>query len=65
MSSVTLGLGPNWKQFALLVLINAFVGGMVGIERTVVPLTRSLYASPSSDWLGGEIKNRTCFAIKA
>ena len=38
MSSVTLGLGPNWKQFALLVLINAFVGGMVGIERTVVPL---------------------------
>lgn len=28
----------NWPQFALLVLINAFVGGMVGIERTVVPL---------------------------
>ena len=28
----------NWRQFALLVLINAFVGGMVGIERTVVPL---------------------------
>ncbi|RUW02440.1 MFS transporter, partial [Mesorhizobium sp. M1A.F.Ca.IN.020.03.1.1] len=33
-----LGLKANWKQFALLVLINAFVGGMVGIERTVVPL---------------------------
>lgn len=36
--SVTLGLAANWRQFALLVLINAFVGGMVGIERTVVPL---------------------------
>lgn len=37
-SAVTLGLKENWRQFALLVLINAFVGGMVGIERTVVPL---------------------------
>jgi MFS family permease len=37
-SSVRLGLRENWPQFALLVLINAFVGGMVGIERTVVPL---------------------------
>lgn len=37
-SSVRLGLRENWRQFALLVLINAFVGGMVGIERTVVPL---------------------------
>lgn len=36
--SVRLGLRENWPQFALLVLINAFVGGMVGIERTVVPL---------------------------
>jgi MFS family permease len=35
---VRLGLKENWQQFALLVLINAFVGGMVGIERTVVPL---------------------------
>ncbi|OHV59789.1 MFS transporter [Mesorhizobium sp. LCM 4577] len=37
-SAVALGLKANWKQFSLLVLINAFVGGMVGIERTVVPL---------------------------
>jgi MFS family permease len=36
--SVRLGLKENWQQFALLILINAFVGGMVGIERTVVPL---------------------------
>lgn len=35
---VRLGLKENWPQFALLLLINAFVGGMVGIERTVVPL---------------------------
>jgi len=34
----TLGLRANWEQFALLMLVNAFVGGMVGLERTVVPL---------------------------
>ena len=33
-----LGLRENWGQFALLVLVNAFVGGMVGIERVVLPL---------------------------
>jgi MFS family permease len=37
-TSVRLGLKANWPQFTLLLLINAFVGGMVGIERTVVPL---------------------------
>jgi MFS family permease len=40
-SSVRLGLKENWRQFALLIVINAFVGGMVGIERTVVPLIGS------------------------
>jgi len=35
---VSLGLRANWRQFALLVVINAFVGAMVGLERTVVPL---------------------------
>ncbi|WP_322027426.1 MFS transporter [Burkholderia sp. BCC1977] len=39
--AVRLGLRENWRQFALLVLVNAFVGGMVGIERTVVPLIGS------------------------
>lgn len=33
-----LGLGANWAQFTLLVVVNAFVGAMVGLERTVVPL---------------------------
>jgi MFS family permease len=41
VSSVRLGLKENWQQFSLLVLINALVGGMVGIERTVVPLIGS------------------------
>ncbi len=35
---VVLGLRANWCQFALLVAVNAFVGGMVGLERTVLPL---------------------------
>ena len=38
---VRLGLKENWRQFSLLVLVNAFVGSMIGIERTVVPLVGS------------------------
>ena len=34
---VQLGLKENWKQFTLLIIINAFVGGMVGLERTILP----------------------------
>ena len=33
----TLGLKANWKQFTLLVIVNAFVGGMVGLERSIFP----------------------------
>lgn len=32
-----LGLKQNWQQFTLLVIINAFVGGMVGLERSILP----------------------------
>ena len=32
-----LGLKANLAQFSLLVLVNAFVGGMVGIERSILP----------------------------
>ena len=32
-----LGLRENWRQFTLLVIINAFVGGMIGLERTILP----------------------------
>ncbi|OGB91651.1 MAG: MFS transporter [candidate division NC10 bacterium RIFCSPLOWO2_02_FULL_66_22] len=35
---IRLGLRENIDQFSLLVLINVFVGMMVGLERTVVPL---------------------------
>lgn len=37
MEKVKLGLKENWRQFTLLVIINAFVGGMVGLERSVLP----------------------------
>jgi len=36
--AVQLGLRANWQQFTLLVIVNAFVGGMVGLERSIVPL---------------------------
>ncbi|MGH7099482.1 MAG: MFS transporter [Stellaceae bacterium] len=38
---IALGIRPNLSQFLLLILLNAFVGGMVGLERTVVPLIGS------------------------
>jgi len=37
MENVKLGLKENWMQFTLLVIINAFVGGMVGLERSILP----------------------------
>ena len=37
LEKVQLGLKENWKQFTLLVIINAFVGGMVGLERSILP----------------------------
>ncbi len=37
MSHVRLGLRENLAQFSLLVLVNAFVGAMVGLERTILP----------------------------
>jgi MFS family permease len=35
---IRLGLRANWRQFALLVAINAFVGAMVGFERAILPV---------------------------
>jgi MFS family permease len=37
-AQVALGLRENWVQFSLLVLVNGFVGTMVGTERSVLPL---------------------------
>ena len=36
--AVRLGLRENVAQFTLLVIVNAFVGAMVGIERSILPL---------------------------
>lgn len=35
--SIKLGLKENWKQFVILIIVNAFVGGMVGLERSIFP----------------------------
>src|SRR5262249_29328201 len=45
------GIRENWTQFSLLVLINVCVGGMVGLERTVVPLVASEEFHLTSDTL--------------
>lgn len=37
-AQIKLGLKENWQQFTLLVVVNAFVGAMIGLERTVIPL---------------------------
>jgi MFS family permease len=37
MNSVRLGLRENAAQFSLLVVVNAFVGAMVGMERAILP----------------------------
>jgi len=34
---IRLGLRENWKQFSLLILVSAFVGGMIGLERSIFP----------------------------
>jgi len=36
-NEIALGLKENWFQFSVLVLVNAFVGGMVGLERSILP----------------------------
>jgi MFS family permease len=36
--NIRLGLSANWEQFTLLVVVNCFVGAMVGLERSVLPV---------------------------
>lgn len=36
-ASIRLGLRENLGQFSLLLLVNAFVGAMVGLERSILP----------------------------
>ena len=47
----SLGVRENWAQISLLVLVNAFVGGMVGLERTVLPLIATQEFHLTSDTL--------------
>jgi MFS family permease len=35
---ISLGLRQNINQFSVLILVNAFVGAMIGLEQTVIPL---------------------------
>lgn len=37
MENVKLGLKENINQFILLIIVNSFVGGMVGLERSILP----------------------------
>ena len=40
--NVQIGLKENWRQFTILVIVNAFVGGMIGIERTIFPQSANI-----------------------
>ncbi|MCX8020804.1 MAG: MFS transporter [Chitinophagaceae bacterium] len=46
--NIKLGLKENWKQFTILVIVNAFVGGMLGMERTIFPQFAELEFGVSS-----------------
>ncbi len=46
--NIKLGLKENWKQFTILVIVNAFVGGMIGMERTIFPQFAELEFGVSS-----------------
>lgn len=35
--NIRLGLSENMFQFSLLVIVNAFVGAMIGLERSILP----------------------------
>ena len=41
-NTVQLGLKENWRHFTILVIVNAFVGGMIGMERSIFPQFASL-----------------------
>jgi len=49
MENIKLGLKENWKQFTILVIVNAFVGGMIGLERSIFPeFAESIFGIESS-----------------
>lgn len=46
MKNKQLGLKENWALFTLLVLMSAFVGSMVGFERSLLPVITSNWSLP-------------------
>ena len=48
-ANLKLGLKQNWKQFAILVIVNTFVVGMVGLERSIFPqLAKDIFGVSSN-----------------
>jgi hypothetical protein len=44
MSALRLGLKENLPQFLLLVVVNAFVGAMIGMERSLLsPIAEQVF----------------------
>ena len=56
-TAIRLGLRENLAQFMLLVGVNALVGGMIGQERTVLPLL----ATDEFVWTWPELTARSNF----
>lgn len=49
MKNIKQGIKANWQQFLLLILVNVMLGGMVGMERTILPLIGSEVFGLQSD----------------
>jgi hypothetical protein len=52
---VRLGLRENVAQFSLLVVVNAFVGAMDGMERSILPLLAGIGDVASPAWRASAI----------
>jgi hypothetical protein len=53
------GLKENWRQYTLLVIINAFIGVMAGLERSVLPELAQEKFGVDRTFLTGIVKNTT------
>jgi MFS family permease len=62
-AQLALGIRANGSQFALLIAVNVFVGAMVGVERSVLPLVAS--SEPAAAAWGGAMLVAIFGAAKA
>lgn len=53
--TVRLGLRENLAQFSLPVVVNAFVGAMVGMERSISPAFAEEELLDAVEWLLGAV----------